>query len=188
MIGTDTFQLCQGDFAAFASDITADTIIWNFNGAIPDPGSVQNVPNQQFNVPGFYLIELMLITDCCGDSPMDSAWLYVDPLPNPSAVNAVQDICEGETVTLELSGLAATDSVEWSPTTGNLTVTSQSTAEVSPTTTTNYVATVYSVVTDGGQTRLTCPAVVAFDVNISPAVDPNLSSTDVVWVRLFISI
>ena len=180
VIGQDTFQLCLGDFAAFSSDRTADTIIWNFNGAIPDPGSVQFVPNSQFNVAGCFMIELMLITDCCGDSPLDTAWLVVDPVPAPVAANPVNSICAGETITLTVNGLAPTDTVIWSPTVGGLTITGQNTVTVSPTSTTTYVAQVFSISTFCGMYRLSCPVSVSFDVTVNPTASPNMSATDVI--------
>ncbi|WBM73112.1 gliding motility-associated C-terminal domain-containing protein [Saprospira grandis] len=177
LIGNDTFQLCVGETASFCSDIYADSIIWNFSGAIPNPIDVQCTPNAQFNVAGFYVVELQLITDCCGDSPLDTAYLYVDPVPTATAANPVNDICKGETSTLTLNGLSPTDSVIWSPTVGNLTVTSQSTVDVTPNDSTTYIATIYSVTVTNGQTRLSCPSSVSFDVNVYPDLDPNLSST-----------
>ncbi|EJF53070.1 hypothetical protein SapgrDRAFT_1353 [Saprospira grandis DSM 2844] len=177
LIGNDTFQLCVGETASFCSDIYADSIIWNFSGAIPNPIDVQCTPNAQFNVAGFYVVELQLITDCCGDSPLDTAYLYVDPVPTATAANPVNDICKGETATLTLNGLSPTDSVIWSPTVGNLTVTSQGTVDVTPNDSTTYIATIYSVTVTNGQTRLSCPSSVSFDVNVYPDLDPNLSST-----------
>jgi hypothetical protein len=178
-IGLDTFQVCVGDFANFCSDRFADTIIWNFNGAIPQPGDVQCVGNQQFNAVGCYMITLMLITDCCGDSPTDTAYLVVDPRPIVSANTPSQSICDGQSVTLTVNGLTPGDSVFWTPLT-NLTVLNASSVQVSPNDTTTYIATVYSRATCTGTQRLTCPVSVSFDVNIFPPIVPNLSSVDVV--------
>lgn len=49
VIGVDTFQLCVGDFATFASSIYGDTTRWEFNGAITNHGNIQTVPSTQFN-------------------------------------------------------------------------------------------------------------------------------------------
>ena len=178
VIGQDTFQLCVGDFATFASSIYGDTTRWDFDGAIPNPGNVQFVPSTQFNTPGFYEIKLFLITDCCGDTPTDTAYLYVDPVPTPTG-SGDETICFGDTATLSVAGLTATDSIVWSPNT-NINIVNQTTVEVFPSTTTIYTASVYSVVTDGGQTRLTCPVAVNFNVTVNDLPTPTMSSTAVV--------
>ena len=178
VIGVDTFQLCVGDFATFGSSVFGDTTRWEFNGAIPNPGNVQNIPSTQFNVSGFFMIELFLITDCCGDTPTDTAYLYVDPVPNVTG-NGNQTVCLGDSALLTIGGLSATDTVIWSPT-SNLAFISEDSVLVSPTSTTTYTASVYSLVTTGGQTRLSCPVSLSYTVNVNPLPDPAMSSTDVV--------
>ncbi|HIP35964.1 MAG TPA: PKD domain-containing protein [Crocinitomix sp.] len=176
-IAPDTFNICQGDYASFNSLYPADNYNWNFNGAIPNPGSVDNI-FAQFNTAGTFLITLNMTTDCCGTTPNDSVWLYVSPLPTPTGSGNVT-YCEGGTATLTLNGLIATDSVVWNPT-NNLVVTGQNTVVVNPNITTTYTATVYSVTQIGNQTIVSCPEPVIFDVtvNSNPSVAYNV--TDVV--------
>jgi gliding motility-associated-like protein len=179
VLGLDTFRVCVGDFANFCSDRFADTIIWDFNGAIAQPINVQCIGSQQFNSVGCYQITLMLITDCCGDSPTDTAYLVVDPRPVVTAAVPSLDICEGETVTLTVNGLSPADTVLWTPNV-NLNVISASSVEVTPSDSIVYVATVYARATCTGVERLACPVSVQFDVNVFPPIIPNLSSVDVV--------
>ncbi|MCP4441216.1 MAG: hypothetical protein GY810_20110, partial [Aureispira sp.] len=178
MLSPDTFQLCVGDAATFSSDLGADTIIWNFNGAIGDPGSVQNVPSTVFNNPGFYEITLLLITDCCGDSPMDTAYLYVDPNPNPTASGDIT-MCRADSGSLFVTGLTALDTVIWTPTIGMDMIRPDSVV-VAPTVSTTYIANVYSKITSAGQTRLSCPVPLTFNVTIQNPPEIDLSATDVV--------
>ncbi|MDC0230548.1 hypothetical protein OAK19_01145, partial [Aureispira] len=178
VIGVDTFQLCVGDFATFSSSIFGDTSRWEFAGAITDPGNVQNVPNTQFNIEGFYMIQLFLITDCCGDTPIDTAYLYVDPVPGVLA-NGDQDICIGDAVTLAVLGFTPNDSIIWSPT-SSLTMISEDSVSVNPTITTTYTASVYSKVLTNGEIRLTCPVSLNYIVTVNPLPDPVMTSTNVI--------
>jgi hypothetical protein len=182
VIGQDTFQLCVGEFSNFCSDIFGDTVIWNFAGSIPNPGSIQCTGSTQFNTPGCYLITLSIITDCCGFSPIDSAWLFVDPRPAVTASNSSVDICQRSSVTLTLNGVAPGDSVVWTPTT-NLSVLSSSSVLVSPTDTTTYIATIYSGSNCGSSLRLACPVSVSFQVNVYPDLLPNASATPVICLN-----
>jgi len=83
-IGTDTFSLCAGDTASFASSIMASNYVWNFDNAIPGvfvgPG-FQSIPPQVFNnqnpLNQPYAITLATENECCGLSPLDTIWLYV---------------------------------------------------------------------------------------------------------------
>jgi gliding motility-associated-like protein len=178
VIGVDTFQLCVGDFATFGSSIFGDTARWEFGGAIPNPGNVQNIPSTQFNVSGFYMIQLFLITDCCGDTPTDTAYLYVDPVPNVVG-SGNETVCLGDSALLTIAGLAATDTVIWSPV-SDLAFITRDSVFANPTATTTYTASVYSIVTGGGQTRLSCPVSLSYTVTVNPLPNPTMSSTDVV--------
>ena len=175
-IGVDTFQLCSGEFATFDINIFADTYIWNFNGAIANPGSVPSV-SSQFNSPGFYEITGYGITDCCGPTPIDTVYLYVLPVSLATGSGNAA-ICQGESATLTLSGLSATDSVVWSPLTSAIQLTPAS-LQVTPQATTTYSATIYSTITAGGQTVVGCPIIINFGVTVNPSVDVNMSATDV---------
>ncbi len=166
-IGVDTFQLCQGDFATFSSVYSGLTYIWNFNGAITNPGTtVQNTPSIQFNTPGFYTITLRTTSDCCGLSPTKTIYLYVDALPTVTGSGAGA-ICEGENRTLTLTGLAVSDSVIWTPTT-NIVSSTTNTITVSPSTTTTYTASIYTKTIASGVTRLSCPISRPLTVTVSP--------------------
>lgn len=129
-------------------------------------------------IPRFYAIELFLITDCCGDTPTDTAYLYVDPIPAVTG-SGNQTICFGDSAMLTIAGLSANDTVIWTPT-SNLAFISEDSVYVNPTATTTYNASVYSVVTDGGQTRLTCPVSLSYTVTVNQLPYPTMTSTDVV--------
>ena len=126
------------------------------------------------------MIELYLITDCCGDSPTDTAYLYVDPYPSPIA-SADETICAGESAFIYIDNFGPNDTVVWSPT-NTLFTTSEDSALVNPTDTTSYSATVYTILTEGGQTRLSCPVTVFIDVNVNATPSVTMSSTDVLCV------
>ncbi len=179
LLNTDTFQLCEGDFAVFESSFFGDTIRWEFNGAITNPGNTQITASTQFNNTGFYLVELFLITDCCGDTPIDSAWLYVDPVPNATGSGDV-NICQGETASLSLTGVGATDTIIWSPMTA-MTMIRRDSVLVNPSATTTYTASIYTVtpVVGGGQ-RLSCPQSISFTVTIPDPATLAMTSTGVV--------
>ncbi len=170
-------QFCEGDFATFESVYPADLYIWNFNGAIANPGNVQAVTNQ-FNTPGFYSITMSIISDCCGLSPSRSVFLYV--LPNP-AVTGSGDIslCDGESGILSLNGLNATDSVVWSPMI-NSTPLSNASIQVTPLVTTTYIATIYSTNNTNGQNIVSCPVSISFLVTVNPLPNSTMSSTNVI--------
>jgi hypothetical protein len=174
-LSADTFQLCQGSFAVFESMAFGDTYIWNFNGAIPNPGNIRVTPSTQFNNPGFYTVTLGLFTDCCGLSPTDTIYLFVDPLPTVTGSGNVA-ICEGNATTLTLTGLAATDSVIWSPT-SNIISTSSNSITVDPLSTTLYTATIYSQVLTNGLLRLSCPITINFTVTVNGNPTINFAGT-----------
>ena len=175
-IATDTFQVCQGQFANFQSENFADTYIWNFNGAIVNPGNVASL-NAQFNTPGIYTIALNIITDCCGTSPTSTVYLVV--LANPIATGSGNiAICAEESTILTLTGLQASDSVVWSPTTAISGSTTNS-ITVNPASTTTYIATIYSTATIGSLTAVGCPINVNFVVTVNQTPVMNLTSTSV---------
>jgi gliding motility-associated-like protein len=178
VLGPDTFQLCLGDFATFSSSIFGDTTRWEFNGAITNPGNVQFVPSTQFNVSGFFMVQLFLITDCCGDTPIDTAYIYVDPVPAVTG-SGPEVICAGGNVNLAVFGLSPNDTVIWTPAI-NLGIISLDSANVSPTVTRTYKASVYTIITSGSQTRLSCPVALPYDITINPLPNPVMSSTNVV--------
>jgi gliding motility-associated-like protein len=170
-LSLDTFQLCQGDLAYFESSTFGDTYNWDFNGAIANPGNIQTTPITAFNTPGFYTITLSIITDCCGLSPEDTIYLYVDPLPNATP-SANPTICQGETAILSLAGLNPTDSVVWTPLTDIITTTANS-IEVIPNATANYTATIYTVTNTNGANRISCPQIIDFTVTVNTT--PSIS-------------
>ncbi len=176
-IAVDTFFVCEGDFTSFESLYYADDYIWNFNGAIANPGNTQ-VVTEQFNTSGFYPISMSMTTDCCGTTPEDTVWLAVVPLPIATGSGNTA-ICEGESTILSLTGLNATDSVVWSPT-NNLIPATGNNVSVNPLTTTTYTATVYSTMTVGNHNLVSCPISIDFVVTVNPSPAISLSSTSVV--------
>jgi len=176
-IGVDTFGVCVGDYAAFESSIFGDSIFWNFNGAITNPGNELTL-TAQFNIPGFYPIELYIRTDCCGDSPIDTVYLYVSPTPNVTA-GGNQTICIGNSAPLTVLGLSPNDTILWSPT-SDLIVLSKDSVMVSPDSNTTYYASVYSVVTVGTKSILSCPVNLSFTVTVNSLPTTVLTSTNVV--------
>ncbi|MDC0230963.1 SprB repeat-containing protein, partial [Aureispira] len=175
VIGPDTFMLCDGDFATFQSQDFADSYNWKFNGAIPNPGNVQDITSQ-FNTPGFYLVTLSMTTDCCGLTPEDSIYLYVSPIPNPTGSGNVT-ICDGEATLLTLTGLGPTDSVVWTPTTDLIQITSGS-ALVSPSTTSVFNATVYSTTNTGNEIITSCPTLITFIIFVNPSTNLSFTTVD----------
>lgn len=133
------------------------------------------VVTSQFNTLYFYPVTLSIITDCCGLSPEDTVYLYVTPLPTVSGSGDVS-ICEGDTTTLTVSGLSATDSVVWTPTTDMISMT-PSAVIVNPSATTTYSATVYTVTSTPSGDIVSCPVVLNFTVTVNPT--PLLSFTSV---------
>jgi hypothetical protein len=176
-VGVDTFQLCTGDFASFSSSIPSDSMIWKFDGAITNPGSVQHVAATAFNVSGFFTVELFLWTSCCGQTPVDTIYLYVNPSPTVT-LNGAATLCLGDSAYLTMTGLAASDSVVWS-TSNNLTSISKDSTLIYPTATSTYSATIYSTIEVGGQSVLTCPSTVSHTITVNTLLNPNLSATDV---------
>lgn len=83
-IAPDTYQLCAGDTASFATTLVASNYIWDFDGAIPGVfigPNFQTIPAQVFNTPSPpgqpYAITLATENECCGLSPKDTIWLNV---------------------------------------------------------------------------------------------------------------
>jgi len=176
-IGLDTFMICAGDFATFESVYPADNYVWNFNGAIANPGSLDVVTNQ-FNSSGFFIITLSLITDCCGLSPPDSVYLFVLPTPTVTGSGDIS-ICEGQSGALSLIGLNASDSVVWSPIINNVPLSSSS-IQVDPSSTTTYTATIYGTLISNGQNLVGCPVSINFTVTVNSPPVITMSSTDVI--------
>lgn len=175
-IAPDTFQVCQGQFANFQSENYGDSYLWNFNGAIANPGNVASL-NAQFNTPGFYPVTLNIITDCCGTSPASTIYLLVLATPTATSSGNVA-ICAEESTTLTLTGLQASDSVVWSPTT-SITGSTANTITVNPTVTTTYIATIYSTATIGSLTAVGCPVNRNFVVTVNQNPVMNLTSVPV---------
>lgn len=175
-IGVDTFMVCVGEYASFESLYYADTYTWNFDGAIPNPGSVQ-VVSEQFNTPGFFTITMNMTTDCCGTTPNDTVYLYVMGTPVVSGSGDLA-FCEGESGVLAVTGMTASDSLVWSPTVNILPVTATS-VSVNPTATTTYTATVYSTMMQGSQVITGCPASIDFIVSVNPLPELSFATTDV---------
>ena len=174
LLNTDTFQLCQGEFASFQSLYPGISYAWNFNGAIANPGNVQQVPSTQFNNAGFYTIVLTLTTDCCG--PVNkTVYLSVVQTSNPTGSGAAS-ICAGRSTTLSLNNLLIGDSIVWSPTT-NILSSNPNSITVAPGSTTTYFATVYSRSIVGGITRYGCPRTFSFPVTVNAL--PNITMSNV---------
>jgi hypothetical protein len=173
LLNTDTFQLCQGEFASFQSLYPGISYAWNFNGAIANPGNVQQVPSTQFNNAGFYTIVLTLTTDCCG--PVNkTVYLSVVQTSNPSGSGAAT-ICAGRSTTISLNNLLIGDSIVWSPTT-NIIASAPNSITVAPGSTTTYFATVYSRSIVGGITRYRCPRTFSFPVTVNALPVINVSN------------
>lgn len=117
---TDTFELCLGDLASFHTQVAGSNYIWDFGGAIPGtymgPG-LQGISPKIFATPSVsgapFLITLSIETDCCGLSPVDSIWMYVDPVPS-ATITGQTVICDGGSTVLSVSGNNI-DSVVWTP-------------------------------------------------------------------------
>lgn len=171
-LNADTLQLCLGDLAAFYSDKIGDTLVWNFDGAITNPGNVQNTSFVQFNAAGFYTITLRVGTVCCGASPIDTIYLWVDAKPTVTGSGSIS-YCQGGSGALTLTGLSASDSVIWTPTV-DLNIIQKDSVLVNPNSTTTYIATVYNQ----NNNRLSCPASISFDVIVQQAAQISLTATN----------
>jgi hypothetical protein len=163
-IGGDTFALCLGETADFWVQTLADSIIWDFGGAIPNPNT-QDTVHAVFNTPGFFTIRQFTENSCCGASLVDSMFLWVREVPNATAVLDTQLICEGELISLNLSGLNPTETVDWFP--NPLSIPSQNEAMVQPLDTSTYQAVVAASFPYGGSVALGCRDTVDFVVNVS---------------------
>ncbi len=174
-IGVDTFQLCSGDIANFSTDIGATSYIWNFDGAIPNPATTEQiVSGNTFSTSGFFTIELFVNTDCCGDSPIDTIYLYVDPVP---VVNPVTNptVCKGDAAIISLTGNDI-DSIVWNPNI-NLTYINTNDVSVQPNVSTTYTAEVYK--TTNTSMTFSCPEIVTIDVTVLDELNLNLNANDV---------
>ncbi len=164
VVATDVYQVCLGDLASFNSVYLGDSYIWNFGGAIPNPGNIQNV-STIFNTGGYFTITLGLITDCCGLSPVKTIHLFVIAPPTLSN-SGVLALCAEDSLTLTLNGTSASNSIAWSPPIG-LISNAGNTAIVSPTSSTSYIATVNTSMTNGGNTAVGCPVSFTFPVTVN---------------------
>jgi hypothetical protein len=170
---TDTFTLCEGDFGTFSTSMFADLYVWNFNGAISNPGSINSITSQ-FNTPGFFEVSVNGTTDCCGNTPVKTVYLYV--LPNPAVTGSGDiTICNGTSTTLTLLGLQVTDSVIWTPTT-DLILNGPSEAIVNPSETSTYSASIYSMITVNDSTFVSCPSVINFTVTVNSKTEFNFTN------------
>jgi len=177
-LSADTFQLCAGEFASFTSTTLGDTFHWNFDGAISNPGNVQAITGAPFNVSGFYAVELYISNDCCGDTPIDTIYLFVDPVPVAVATKLFDTVCVGNSTNIILTGLSSTDTVIWTPT-GTLSQITLDSVVVYPSTTTTYTANVVSVINAGGLYRYSCPISIDVDVFVAAGITTNISNTPI---------
>ncbi len=177
VVATDVYKLCAGDYANFQSIYSADTYVWDFGGAIANPGSIQNV-SSQFNTPGYFTITLNLITDCCGLSATKTIYLHVLSTPAVTASGA-SSICDGSSATLTVNGMVGSDLLSWSPTSSIVTQTTNS-ITVDPAANITYIATITASQTAGGNTVTGCPATLNFPITVNPVPNPNVSGSNVV--------
>ena len=175
----DSFYVCQGDVATFSTSQFADTYHWDFNGAITNPPTTDDLVTGTFNTAGAFWVELYVNTQCCGDSPIDSVMLFVDPIMNYSVATENISLCDGEVTTLTLNQSLANisiDSVSWSPTT-NLNVVDVLNADIAPTADITYTATLYSQLFSG---EYVCGDQIDFVVNMNDIPDVFVNITNVV--------
>jgi hypothetical protein len=173
----DSFYVCQGDLATFSTSQLANSYNWAFNGAIANPPTTDDVVNGTFNTSGEFWVELYVTTPCCGDSPIDSVMLFVDPVMDYSVSTENISLCNGEVTTLTLDQSLANisiDSVLWSPTT-NLNVVDILNADIAPTVDITYTATLYSQLSSG---EYVCGDQIEFVVNMNDIPDVTVFITD----------
>jgi gliding motility-associated-like protein len=119
VLNGDTFYVCQGSMANFNIAIaSADTFEWNFGGAtVPNTytggRSVQDLTNLSFNTAGTFMILARIETSCCGWSPYDTAYLWVEPQATLSYTGTTS-FCPGDSAHIILTGAAS--SYLWTPT------------------------------------------------------------------------
>lgn len=166
----DSFYVCQGDFAVFSTSQAANSYHWDFNGAISNPPTTDDVVNGTFNTAGEFWVELYVNTVCCGDSEIDSVMLFVDPVMDYSVSTENISLCQGEIATLTLNPALANvsiDSVSWSPMT-NLNVVDVLNAGIAPTSDITYTAILYSQLYSG---EYVCSDQVDFVVTVNDIPD-----------------
>lgn len=170
LISPKTYQICLGEAPNFSvSNSSNATFVWNFSGAIPNPsGSATSVSGAFFNIAGVFPIILESTSTCFSmGSNKDTIWLHVLNPPTPVAGQRRITITQGNTAGLVLAGLTPNDLVTWSPNT-NITVTGQNTANVRPSVTTAYTATIYSRANTNASGLQSCAASVTFAVGVLP--------------------
>lgn len=135
------YTICEGesvDFSALNGG-TNYVYTWDLDGVAP--GSVSGTQYDSLNgitfpTAGTYYISLMYTTDCCGNSPLDSIEIVVDPQP-AVAVAGAGPICLGDSLSLTASGAST---YTWAPSTG-LNNTVDPTVIAGPTSTQTYTLT-----------------------------------------------
>ncbi len=175
----DTVSLCLGQFATFESRTAGVAYLWDFDGAIANPGSVPVTNSAPFNTAGTYQITLQVATNCCGVSPADTIILVVTPVPTITPALAPSAVCLDASTVLSVNGLQPNDTLVWTPM-QQLTSLSANSVQVQPTAPIVYTATAYSKIAINGQNyyNYACPASVSYNLTISPPPVINLTKVN----------
>lgn len=160
------YYVCTGTPVNFSTTTPGIGFSWDMGGgAVPNTYNTANVPGVIFNTAGTYIIQLVVTTDCCGDSRPDSIILYVDQQPNIVFAGDT-NICLGASTDITVSGAS---SYLWTPDVGNIN-TPTATVNLSPTTTTAYTVL-------GNSPLGYCNTVSGFTIVVEPLPTLNTSST-----------
>lgn len=115
-------SLCEGETTTLSSSITSDSYIWYVNGPnnyfdIVTGPTDQSLPSYTFPSPGDYRFVLQTISNCCGPSFADTAFVNVEDIlqPTVSIVSSIDTICQNEIVvfTAEADSVGNTPTYQW---------------------------------------------------------------------------
>lgn len=128
--------ICAGESIYFdASGSTyQDTLLWVFPGGSPFLVPSNPTPTVFFNTPGTRTVKMYVIGGGCSELDSAQVTITVNPTPNVAITTPDDEICVGQSTTLNATGAT---SYTWSPA-SSLSSSSGASVIASPTTTTTY--------------------------------------------------
>jgi PKD repeat protein len=115
-------SLCEGETTTLASSIASDSYNWFVTGPngyfdIVTGATNQTLPGYVFPTPGNYRFVLQTISNCCGPSFADTAFVNVEDILQPvvSIASSIDTICQNEIVvfTAEADSVGANPGYQW---------------------------------------------------------------------------
>lgn len=118
-INVSADSICEGETATISSSLASDSYNWVINGPnnyfdLVFSPTAQTLTNYVFPTPGNYRFILQTVSNCCGPTFADTAFVNVEDILQPvvSIVSSIDTICQNEIVVFT----AAADSVGSNPT------------------------------------------------------------------------